>query len=91
MQVVIKNCSTSVLIRVTKWMEENLEELLTTRPAVFMAMAVIDRMEALITTDGSWRMMLEDVCVLMLSEKVQHYFFLRCLNMFHFSRRTISC
>ena len=72
MQVVIKNCSTSVLIRVTKWMEENLEELLTTRSAVFMAMAVIERMEELITTDGSWRMMLEDVCGLMLTEKVAH-------------------
>ena len=90
MQVVIKNCSTSVLIRVTKWMEENLEELLNTRPAVFMAMAVIDRMEELITTDGSWRMMLEDVCSLMLTEKVAHKLF-NLYTFCIFSRRTIPC
>ena len=84
MQVVIKNCSTSVLIRVSKWMEENLEELLNTRPAVFMAMAVIDRMEELITTDGSWRMMLEDVCGLMLTEKVAHKLLSLILTFLHF-------
>ena len=75
MQVVIKNSSASVLLRVTKWMEEHLEELLTTRPAVFLAMAVIDRIEDLIANDGSWRMMLEDVCGLMLTEKVAHLIF----------------
>ena len=74
-QVVIKNSSASVLVRVTKWMEEHLDELLTTRPAVFLAMAIIDRIEDLIATDGSWSMMLEDVCSLMLTEKVGHLMF----------------
>lgn len=72
MQVVIKNSSASVLLRVTKWMEEHLDELLTARPAVFLAMAVIDKIEDLMATDGSWRMMLEDVFCLMLTEKVCH-------------------
>ena len=73
--MVIENSSASFLIRVTKWMEEHLDELLTTRPAVFMAMAVIDRIEDLIATDGSWRLMLEDICGLMLTEKVGHLMF----------------
>ena len=51
-------------------MEGQLVELLTARPSVFMAMAVIDRVAELISTDGSWRIMLEDVCGLSLTEKV---------------------
>ena len=51
-------------------MEEYLDELLTTRPAVFMAVSVIDRIEELITNDGSWTVMLENVCGLMLTERV---------------------
>ena len=40
-----------------------------------MTMGVIDRMEDLIAADGSWRMMLEDVCALMLSERVGQIIF----------------
>ena len=56
-------------------MEEHLDELLVDRPAVFMSMAVIDRMEDLIAADGSWCMMLEDVCDLMLTERVGQIIF----------------
>lgn len=56
-------------------MEEHLDELLVDWPAVFMSMAVIDRMEDLIATDGSWRMMMEDVCGLMLTERVSQIIF----------------
>ena len=56
-------------------MEEHLDELLMERPAVYMTMGVIDRMEDLITADGSWRMMLEDMCGLMLTERVGQIIF----------------
>ena len=56
-------------------MEEHLDDLLMERPAVFMTMGVIDRMEDLIAADGSWRMMLEDVCALMLTERVGQIIF----------------
>ena len=81
------------MIRVTKWMEEHLDELLVDRPAVFMTMAVIDRMEDLIAADGSWRMMLEDVYGLMLTERVSQIIFKpnTFLNFELFSRITIHC
>ena len=56
-------------------MEEHLDDLLMERPAVFMTMGVIDRMEDLIAADGSWSMMLEDVCGLMLTERVGQIIF----------------
>ena len=58
-QEVLKDCPQSVFLRVVKWIEDNLDTVIESRPTVFVALSVIDQIVTSSNEDESWRILLE--------------------------------
>ena len=58
-QEVLKDCPQSVFLRVVKWIEDNLDTVIESRPTVFVALGVIDQIVTSSNEDESWRILLE--------------------------------
>ena len=75
MQAVLKDGSRGVLIRVTKWVAENMEGVVATKPAVYVAVALVDQLAMLMKVEESWRVILESIVTTLLEgDKVRNDF-----------------
>ena len=48
-----------MFLRVVKWIEDNLDTVIESRPTVFVALSVIDQIVTSSNEDESWRILLE--------------------------------
>ena len=48
-----------MFLRVVKWIEDNLDTVIESRPTVFVALGVIDQIVTSSNEDESWRILLE--------------------------------
>ena len=84
MQAVLKDGSRGVLIRVTKWVAENMEGVVATKPAVYVAVALVDQLAMLMKSEESWRVILESIVTTLLEgDKVRNNYslFIRARNL----------
>ena len=84
MQAVLKDGSRGVLIRVTKWVAENMEGVVATKPAVYVAVALVDQLAMLMKSEESWRVILESIVTTLLEgDKVRNNYslFIRTRNL----------
>ena len=80
----LKDGSRGVLIRVTKWVAENMEGVVATKPAVYMAVALVDQLAILMKSEESWRVILESIVTTLLEgDKVRNNYslFIRARNL----------
>ena len=71
----LKEGSRGVLIRVTKWVAENMEGVVATKPAVYVAVALVDQLAMLMKGEESWRVILESIVTTLLEgDKVRNCF-----------------
>ena len=80
----LKDGSRGVLIRVTKWVAENMEGVVATKPAVYVAVALVDQLAMLMKSEESWRVILESIVTTLLEgDKVRNNcsLFIRTRNM----------
>ena len=80
----LKDGSRGVLIRVTKWVAENMEGVVATKPAVYVAVALVDQLAMLMKSEESWRVILESIVTTLLEgDKVRNNFslFIRARNL----------
>ena len=83
-QAVLKDGSRGVLIRVTKWVAENMEGVVATKPAVYVAVALVDQLAMLMKSEESWRVILESIVTTLLEgDKVRNNYslFIRVRNL----------
>ena len=59
MQATLKDTQPNTLVRVARWLEENKKAVIVTKPAVFVALAVVQQIVARLGEEGSWTSMLE--------------------------------
>ena len=79
----LKDGSRGVLIRVTKWVAENMEGVVATKPAVYVAVALVDQLAMLMKSEESWRVILESIVTTLLEgDKVRNNYslFIRARN-----------
>ena len=79
----LKDGSRGVLIRVTKWVAENMEGVVATKPAVYVAVALVDQLAMLMKSEESWRVILESIVTTLLEgDKVRNNYslFIRTRN-----------
>ena len=80
-QAVLKDGSRGVLIRVTKWVAENMEGVVATKPAVYVAVALVDQLAMLMKSEESWRVILESIVTTLLEgDKVRNIITIPSLN-----------
>ena len=80
----LKDGSRGVLIRVTKWVAENMEGVVATKPAVYVAVALVDQLAMLMKGEESWRAILESIVTTLLEgDKVRNNYslFIRARNL----------
>ena len=80
----LKDGSRGVLIRVTKWVAENMEGVVATKPAVYVAVALVDQLAMLMKSEESWRVILESIVTTLLEgDKVRNNYslFIRARNL----------
>ena len=83
-QAVLKDGSRGVLIRVTKWVAENMEEVVATKPAVYVAVALVDQLAMLMKVEESWRVILESIVTTLLEGdqvRINYSLFIRARNL----------
>ena len=80
----LKDGSRGVLIRVTKWVAEHMEGVVATKPAVYVAVALVDQLAMLMKGEESWRAILESIVTTLLEgDKVRNNYslFIRARNL----------
>ena len=80
----LKDGSRGVLIRVTRWVAENMEGVVATKPAVYVAVALVDQLAMLMKSEESWRVILESIVTTLLEgDKVRNNYslFIRARNL----------
>ena len=59
----LKDTQPNTLVRVARWVEENKKAVIVTKPAVFVALAVVQQIVARLGEEGSWTSKLERMVI----------------------------
>ena len=81
-QEVLKDCPQSVFIRIVKWIEDNMEDVIEIKPSVFVALGVIDQIVTSCNEDESWSILLESLIRSLLKINKVSFRFVHCISIF---------